>query len=1028
MNTRSLPSRIIAILLSLTIPLGTAPISQETAPSNGPAPYNFRQKIFGDGVTDGVGIPDSGTNNQASLSYPSPITGRVGVALSAGATAAGLASPVSFAVTTGALPGGIQIDPATGAISGAPTAAGTYGPVTVTATGSDASATAGVTFAITEPTISYPALTAATEGQATTISPTQANMSANSFALIGSPPDGMTFGTSTGVLSGAPTTQGTWNFYVQATASDGASALSNVFQVTVGPAPTVQSATMASITGQVGTFASGTPSASGFSATPTWTLSSAAPFGLSLNPATGAISGTPTSAGTATGLTLTATAGAQSAVTAPFQISIAAPLATAAMANVSGTASTFLTATPTSANFSTAPTWALTGTLPAGLNLNTASGAISGTPSAAGTTNGLVLTATAGAQTASTSAFSITIAPGAVSALALTYPTATGTRGTSTTLTPSTTGAVGGVTYALAAGTLPAGMSLNPASGVISGTPTTATTYAGIQISATDAQKTVTTPSFSITISAPTATSPGAQTANGGASFTSAAPTTNVPNPTWTLASGSLPSGLTLNSSTGVISGTVPAGAGNFTVSLTATNGGATATTSTFTTTVRNVSTPSGSLFSQGVSGTHTYAISGLTGTPTWSVTSGALPAGLTLSTGGVLSGMPTATGVQPPFTVSVTTTTGFTASAPPTTLTFAPLFTVNSMGNWTVGQWRGVIAVGFAATAPNPNPWTFAYDGAELPPGVYHSNTANGSFAGTPSQTGTYAGLKFRATNGTTGAVVESPEFSITVVAAPGAPLALRQYEDGVVVRARGYETVLTARLETSDALYASINSSRTLYVQPNVTAAADGRINGSLGITRAPWQAAGLNGAYLDGSSNSAFGWIQPSAAATATGSYSNLSFIVSDTQGGVITGPRTGRTGFIGPFTLKIFDAYPASSSNNSWTPTSISPASGTVLTAGTAGDMNFSFDVYGIKATINCTVGQTASYRVHSLLPDGTWARMMTKVNQVCPAGGSYSSVIDADMVGIGQKFRVTVDAGQITWTGGKIDSNGATRTP
>ena len=140
---------------------------------------------------------------------------------------------------------------------------------------------------------------------------------------------------------------------------------------------------------------------------------------------------------------------------------------------------------------------------------------------------------------------------------------------------------------------------------------------------------------------------------------------------TWSITSGSLPGGLSLASSTGVISG-LPSASG----------------TASFTVTVTDSATPTPNAVSEAFSlaiapalsitnssplpsGTTSIAYSaalattGGNGAYTWSITSGSLPAGLSMSAGGVISGTPTGSGTSN-FTVGVsdsTTPTPATAS-----------------------------------------------------------------------------------------------------------------------------------------------------------------------------------------------------------------------------------------------------------------------------------------------------------------------------------------------------------------------------
>jgi hypothetical protein len=151
-----------------------------------------------------------------------------------------------------------------------------------------------------------------------------------------------------------------------------------------------------------------------------------------------------------------------------------------------------------------------------------------------------------------------------------TIPNRTGAVGSAASFTNSTffTGSATPFTYSLQAGTLPAGLSLNTSTGAISGTPTTVETKTGIVIRATDANSaTADSNSFSITISASNAapTFPGAIANISGKSGVALTPVSVASQfsdtDTLTYSASPLgvawPSGLVVNSGTGVISGTV---------------------------------------------------------------------------------------------------------------------------------------------------------------------------------------------------------------------------------------------------------------------------------------------------------------------------------------------------------------------------------------------------------------------------------------------------------------------------------------
>src|SRR5207253_872670 len=133
---------------------------------------------------------------------------------------------------------------------------------------------------------------------------------------------------------------------------------------------------------------------------------------------------------------------------------------------------------------------------------------------------------------------------------------------------------------------------------------------------------------------------------------------------TFTLLSGTLPAGLTL-STTGTLSGT-PTAVGTFTFTVQATSaGGSTGnqayavTVAAAAVTVSPATLPGGT---DGAAYSQTRPATGRVGPYTFTLLSGALPAGLTLSTTGTLSGTPTAVGTFT-FTVQATSAGGSTGS-----------------------------------------------------------------------------------------------------------------------------------------------------------------------------------------------------------------------------------------------------------------------------------------------------------------------------------------------------------------------------
>ncbi len=573
----------------------------------------------------------------------------------------------------------------------------------------------------------------------------------------------------TWTMTNAPNCPGTWsgqstvsvtglemttNFSGSDCATQGAT-VSGVATITRQPAGQAVTITTASLPGGTVTQAYFAQlAATGGTGTYAWSISSGAlPGGLSLNGSSGIISGTPNFAGSFP-LTFVAQSGGLAA-------SRQYTLTVSALGNVqlgvtvqgAGTGNVVSTPGPISCQLlSTGQTGTCTGSFGVGSQVSLAA-----TP-----TNGSAFGGWGGSCTGSAATCQVTLdqarnvtatftAPAPVTVSTLSLPGAT--VGTTYNATLQATGGTGSYVWSIIAGALPAGLTLNPNSGVISGSPTVAG-------------------STSFTVRATSGTQSG-ERALGIAVAGSPGGNVRLTVTVSGVGSGgtvtSNPAGISCELFQGLVIGTCAADfISGSTVTLTGvgnaqaggvlaewSGGGCTGNAScpvvlNATTTVAATfaiplaigpTLPRGAL---GAPYTGTLQATGGTASKSWSLVTGSLPPGLALQSSGAITGTPTTEGT---FNFTVRVTSLALSAERAMTLVVGAIIGINTDvgGDRIYTNQNNVLR--FEVT-PSAGPYTWSIVSGVLPPGLT-LDTSSGAVSGQPTTAGNYP-VTVRAVNAT--------------------------------------------------------------------------------------------------------------------------------------------------------------------------------------------------------------------------------------------------------------------------------------
>jgi gliding motility-associated-like protein len=449
------------------------------------------------------------------------------------------------------LPAGLSLS-STGLISGTPTA--TEGPYSFSVLATDSKGCTAVTpFNLTiAAALSLPAKTLP-NGTVGIAYPTQIIPAAiggtGPFTYVATNlPPGLDFDPITREITGTPTLAGTYPVHVTVTDLNGNTKTTD-YTIVVRDPLALPVATLANGTVGITYPTQAIPAATGGVGPFTYSAPPAnLPPGLTFNPTTREITGTPTLAGSYN-IPVTVTDGDGKTITQTYALVVGNPLVLPSATLADGNVNVGYTSLPIPAATGGAGsyTYAATSSLPPGLNFDPVTRVISGTPTQSGLYS-VTITVTDQAGTKASNTYSLRV----IGALNLpTMALADGTVGTVYTeqTLPEVSGGTGPYTYTSA--DLPPGLNFDPATRKLSGTPTQGGTFT-FSVTAKDAADNSTTTNFTVNVKVDPPVVASTSICSGSATTLSVSNTLTGVTYNWYAATGTTPifTGATYNTGT----------------------------------------------------------------------------------------------------------------------------------------------------------------------------------------------------------------------------------------------------------------------------------------------------------------------------------------------------------------------------------------------------------------------------------------------------------------------------------------------